>query len=540
MEKNQDRRSVSVAAVLVVCAGTLVAQLPVADGEAKARQLNSHGTGITPAAVPPQISPGGIVNGASFKAPLARCGLATLFGTNLADTPASATLLPLPTTLGGTQVLVNGIAAPLFYVSPGQINFQVPCEAPLNGAVGVYVASSGGNSPAQSPTIAPYAPGVFTYARTATAVDPIIVHLDNSLVTPDKPANPGEVLIVYATGVGNLNHLPVTGAASPASPLAAAVDLPSVTVGSAAASVSFAGLTPGMVGLVQINTQLPSTFPAGSSLPLVVSFAGAASPAVNLAVQGGSGAPSGVLVSDSFNRADATACALGKADLALGGSGSHYYLPLVTTSSAFGVGISSGALQNNSTDYSGVQFTASSDGCGNRTSGEGLGQDLDIKVDLLLPASSAGMVQAGPYFRSSSVDSGAGVLGTTGYWVFLTNKGEVRVRKLTSTTTNTITASTNIPASFDASVYHTLETVVRASTLQVYLDGKGLSFLTNCANNPGHFPDFVCTGSAVTTVSVPTLEGRNDGSVGIAFGDEDNRGKLAGQRAKNLVIAQAP
>ena len=65
---------------------------------------------------------------------------------------------------------------------------------PLNGAVGVYVTNGGGTSPAQSATTAPYAPGVFTYARTVTAVDPIIAHLDNSLVTPDKPANPGETL----------------------------------------------------------------------------------------------------------------------------------------------------------------------------------------------------------------------------------------------------------------------------------------------------------------------------------------------------------
>jgi len=521
MERDQSHRSVPVAAVLAVCAGSLIA------------------TGIASASVPPQISPGGIVNAASYTAPLSRCGLASVFGTNLADTPASATSLPLPTTLGNAQVVVNGTAAPLFYVSPSQINFQVPCEAPLNGAVGVYATNGGGTSPAQSATIAPYAPGVFTYARTATAVDPIIVHVDNSLVSPDKPANPGEVLIVYATGVGNLNHMPITGAASPASPLSAAVDLPSVTVGGAAAAVAFAGLTPGMVGLAQINIQLPSTYPAVSSLPLVVSFAGAASPAVNLAVQGGSGAASNVLVSDSFNRADATACSLGKADLAFGGSGSHYYLPMVTTSSSFGVGISSGALLNNSTDYSGVQLTASSDGCGNRTTGEGLGQDLDIKVDLLLPASSAGMAQAGPYFRSASVLSGGGVIGTTGYWVFLTSKGEVRVRKLTPTSTNTIVATTGVPASFDATVYHTLQMVAKSSTLQVYLDGKGLSFLPNCLNNPGHSPDFTCSGPSVTAVPVPALEGNNAGTVGISFGDEDNRGKLAGQRAKNLVIAQA-
>jgi uncharacterized protein (TIGR03437 family) len=476
------------------------------------------------------------VNAASFQPPLARCGLASLFGTNLADTTAWASSLPLPTTLGGAQVLVNGVAAPLIYASPSQINFQVPCEVPLNGAVGIYVTNSSGMSSAQAATIAPYAPGVFTYWPTATAQYPAIVHyVDNSYVTPNKPASPGEILIVYATGVGNLNHMPVTGAASPASPLSQAVDLPTVTVGGAAASVSFAGLTPGLVGLVQINIQLPSTYPAGSSLPLVVSFAGAAGPAVNLAVQGGSGAPSLVLVSDSFNRANATACALGKADLALGGSGSHYYLPLFAANSTFGVSISSGALQSNSADYSGVQLTASSDDCG-RATGEGLGQDLDIKLDLLVPASSAGMVQGGPYFRSMSFASGGGIFNVNGYWVSLTNKGEVRVRALDL---DRIIGTTGVPASFDATVYHTLEMVARSLTLQVYLDGKGLSFLPNCLNNPGHSPNFVCSGPAVTAVSLPAQEGPNNGTVGIVFGDEDNRGMLAGQRARNLVVAQA-
>ena len=516
MEWNQGRRSVSVAAVLVMCAGSLTVQ-------------------TAPAAVPPQISPGGIVNGASFQGPLARCGLASVVGTNLADAPASAPSLPLPTTLGGVQVVVNGVAAPLNYVSPTQINFQVPCEMPLNGAVGIYVTNGGGMSPAQAVTIAPYAPGVFSYWRTATAWDPVIVHVDYSLVTPDKPANPGEVLMVYATGVGNLNHMPVTGAGSPASPLSQAVDLPTVTLGGAAGSASYAGLASGWVGLLQINIQLPSAYPAVSSLPLAISFAGAASPAVNLAVQGGSGAPSNVLVSDSFNRANATPCALGKADLALGGSGSHYYLPLFAANSTSGVSISSGALQSNSTDYSGVQLTASSDGCG-RATGEGLGQDLDIKVDLLVPASSAGMVQAGPYFRSMPFGSGGGIFNAKGYWVSLTNKGEVRVRALDL---NRIVATTGVPSSFDATVFHTLETVVRSLTLQVYLDGNGLSFLPNCLNNPGHSPDFVCSGPAVTAVSLPAQEGQNGGTAGIVFGDEDNRGKLAGQRAKNLAIAQA-
>ena len=109
--RNQSRRFLLLAAVLVVCAGSLFAQLPVADGRVDLGQLQSPGTGVAAAGGPPQISAGGIVNAASFQPPLARCGLASLFGTNLADTQAWAAAVPLPTTLGGVQVLVNGLAA---------------------------------------------------------------------------------------------------------------------------------------------------------------------------------------------------------------------------------------------------------------------------------------------------------------------------------------------------------------------------------------------------------------------------------------------
>ena len=176
--------------------------------------------------------------------------------------------LPWPTMLGGAQVTMGGVAAPIFYVSPGQINFQVPCEMPLSGSVAMTVNNRGATSSTQSVTLAPYAPGAFTYARTATSTDPIIVHVDNSLVTPDKPAKANEVVVVYATGVGNLSQLPTSGAASPGSPPATAVDLPAIPVGGAAVPVQFAGLPPGSIG----NIQLLATLPAASSLPLVVTF----------------------------------------------------------------------------------------------------------------------------------------------------------------------------------------------------------------------------------------------------------------------------
>jgi uncharacterized protein (TIGR03437 family) len=484
--------------------------------------LTGQGTAAS-TGVKPAFPANGVVNAASYTTPLARCSLASIFGTNLANTTAGAGPLPWPTILGGVQVIIGGVPAPVFVVSPLQINFQVPCEMPLTGSATITVNNGGAVSTSQSVTLAPYAPGVFGYYRVPTSLDPVIVHVDNSLVTPTSPAKAGEILVVYATGVGKLSQLPTTGAASPSSPPAQAVDLPTATVGGAAASVQFAGLTPGSVGLVQINIQLPSTLPAGSSLPLVATFAGAASPPVNLWVQSSATGPvrGTVLVSDSFNRADAAACSLGRADLANGGSGSHYYLPVfpATSPSVYPVALVSKALQNTGLNYSGVQLTASS-GCG-AARGETIAQDLDIAVDLLVPASSAGVVQAGPYFRARAAAPGDGIVGQAGYWVALTSTGQVMIRGLSP---NATIATNATPASFDATRFHTLEMVAQSSSLVVYLDGARLTFTENSAS--------------VTTVTLPATTGSNDGTVGIAFGDEANAGKAGGQRAQNLIVAQ--
>jgi hypothetical protein len=389
---------------------------------------------------------------------------------------------------------------------------------PLTGSVTITVNNNGAASAAQSVTLAPYAPGVFY--RTSASVDADIIHVDNSWVSSTSPAKAGEILIVWATGIGNLSQLAATGAASPGSPPAQAVNLPTVTVGGAAVSVQFAGLTPGSVGLVQINIQLPSTLPAGSSLPLLVIFPGAPSPPVNLSVQSSATGPARgtVLVSDSFNRADAAACSLGAADLAKGGSGTHYYLPVFPAAAGtYPVGLVSKALQNLGLDYAGVQLTASS-GCGG-AHGETIAQDLDIAVDLLVPASSAGVVQAGPFFRARAANSGDGIVGAAGYWVVLISTGEVDIRGLSP---NGVIATTASPASFDATRFHTLEMVAQSSSLTVYLDSARLTFTQNNAS--------------VTSVTLPASS--NDGAVGIAFGDEANRGKAGGQRAQNLIVAQ--
>jgi uncharacterized protein (TIGR03437 family) len=224
------------------------------------------------------------VNAASFHAPLTRGALATIFGSNLAANIAVASQVPLQTTLGGVQVRVAGRLAPLVYVSSTQINFQVPFEAPITGNVALVVTRDGTPSTPQNAAMAEYAPGVFTYVRIST-VDPVIVHQDNQLVTPTNPATANEILIIYATGVGSFDHPPATGAAPVSSPLANSLVTPTVKVGSATAEVQFAGLTPGSVGLVQINIKLPPTLPAGNSLPLLLAFGASAAPVVNLAVR---------------------------------------------------------------------------------------------------------------------------------------------------------------------------------------------------------------------------------------------------------------
>jgi uncharacterized protein (TIGR03437 family) len=109
------------------------------------------------------------------------------------------TTVPLPRTLGNVQVAVNSVNAPLWYADSGQINFQVPFEAPLQGQASVVVTRDGVPSAPMSVSLAPCAPSVFTYQRATGVFGPIIVHFtNNQLVTPASPAVPGEYIVVYA------------------------------------------------------------------------------------------------------------------------------------------------------------------------------------------------------------------------------------------------------------------------------------------------------------------------------------------------------
>lgn len=234
----------------------------------------------------PTLNSGGIVNAAGFApapAPLAAGSIVSLFGAGLATTTMTATTIPLPNTLAGTQVLMNGLHAPLFFVSPGQINAQVPWEVKGNSILSVRVVVNGAQSNLVSANLATAAPGIFT---TSTGAAVVVHAADSSLVTPSNPAKPGEYLTIYCTGLGPVSTSLLSGAASPSSPLAHSLNPAIVTIGGVSTLVSFSGLTPGLVGLYQVNVQVPSIVTLGTSVAIALQAGGVAANSTTIAMAG--------------------------------------------------------------------------------------------------------------------------------------------------------------------------------------------------------------------------------------------------------------
>ena len=231
----------------------------------------------------PSITPGGVKDAARGGPVVSRGGLASIYGTNLAGFTTKNNYVPVSTYLGGVRVSVGVRYAPLIFVSPTQINFQVPFETPVSSGVPVTVTRDGIASAPVNAAVADYAPQVFVYGA---AQDPIAVHVNGALVTAANPVTAGEVIVVFGTGVGAVSKQPATGGTTgPFEDAPTATLTPTVTVGGARGQVLFAGLTPGFVGLAQFNIKLPTAdaLPPQSLLPLVISFGSAASTTVNLA-----------------------------------------------------------------------------------------------------------------------------------------------------------------------------------------------------------------------------------------------------------------
>ena len=245
----------------------------------------------------PNLPANSVVNSASFRpatepgGAIAPGAIVSLFGTTLASTTQVASQVPLPLTLGDTSVSFNGIAAPLFTASAGQINAQVPFEVPM-GAVSVQIRRGSRVSAAQTVTVAPTSPGIFTLNQQGAGQGAVLISNTGIFAAPSgsipgqqaRPINRGEFMSLFCSGLGDVTNRPPSGAPPAGGGLSVTIATPTVTIGGVTTPVSFSGLT-SFVGLYQVNVPVPANAPVGSAVPVVLSIGGVTSNTVTIAVE---------------------------------------------------------------------------------------------------------------------------------------------------------------------------------------------------------------------------------------------------------------
>jgi len=217
----------------------------------------------------PVIFQGGIVNAANYApspTPIIPGSIVSLFGKNLADSAAAASGLPLPRELAGVKVLAGGVEAPLILLSGtedyDQINFQVPVELAGLTYADVVVLNNGVFSAPEGISLAPSLPAVFTRNQQGSGAAAAL-HADFSQLTSQKPARAGETVLLFATGLGEVQPAQATGE-SPAT-LSQLTRTVQVTIGGRLAKTEFVGLAPGFVGLYQLNVAVPDGIGSGEA-----------------------------------------------------------------------------------------------------------------------------------------------------------------------------------------------------------------------------------------------------------------------------------
>jgi uncharacterized protein (TIGR03437 family) len=214
----------------------------------------------------------GVANGASFTSDFAPGMVLSVFGTQLAPATQGASSLPLPLSMVGVSATVNGVSAPLYYVSPGQLNIQIPYETTLGDAT--LAVNNGGQIAVFPFRVAVAAPGIFAAGDGGLA--------------PNPTGSAGQTLLAFVTGDGDLTPTLATGA-TPSSGVAVSrlprPRLPvTLTVGGVNATIGFVGVPPGLSGVTQINFTVPGGLAPGDQ-PVVVTVGGIASKPAKLTIQ---------------------------------------------------------------------------------------------------------------------------------------------------------------------------------------------------------------------------------------------------------------
>jgi len=213
----------------------------------------------------------GVTNAVSYKPVAAPGEIVAVFGSQLGDSAEAASKQPLPYTLAGVSATVNGVAAPLYYVSAAQLNIQIPYETGAGPAV-IGINNNG--------KIAG-----FQFQVTPTA--PAIVADANGNVAPSSSVVQGKIATLYMTGDGDVTPALRTGESPITGTPIASLPRPrapiTVTAGGVQTFLQFIGIVPGVVGLTQVNFIVPPSVAAGDQ-PVIVTAGGVASPPANITV----------------------------------------------------------------------------------------------------------------------------------------------------------------------------------------------------------------------------------------------------------------
>jgi uncharacterized protein (TIGR03437 family) len=219
---------------------------------------------------PPAPSATMAANAASFVPKVTLQIVSTVFGADLAGSTASAVRLPLPYGLAGTTVRIGGELAPLYYVSPRQINLVVP---PSAKGMSVVVEREGAVSASIEAQPAFFNEGLFSLDGSGQGAA-AARHADGTVVSESAPALRGETIEFYGTGKGVRNPAILSPEV-----------LPVARVGDGLARVQYFGPAPGIPGLDQINITIPAQAPAGAAVPVMLQFPDGPSNTVTIAIR---------------------------------------------------------------------------------------------------------------------------------------------------------------------------------------------------------------------------------------------------------------
>jgi uncharacterized protein (TIGR03437 family) len=232
----------------------------------------------------PYIAPTAVQNAASSTPTnrVAPGSIIAIYGQSLAPNLEVGPVNPLSQSIAGVTVTVNDMILPLLFVSPEQINAQVPWEL-ADGNYTINIQALGEPAVTGTFTVARNAPGLFTQTVNSQTYA-IAFHADGNLITPSSPAQSGETISLLGTGLGPFNGQMIDGFFPPDPPPALS-DSVSVTAGNQHPSTVWAGAAPGYTGLALVQFQVPSGAPTVAGLPVTIKVNGVSSNTVTLPVE---------------------------------------------------------------------------------------------------------------------------------------------------------------------------------------------------------------------------------------------------------------